>query len=315
MLKKMVKILTIVIVCCLVISMVVDLVISGDFSMFNIFVHIWILLILMIPCIIVYWVAKLSHKMHIRDKLSKHDYKNEQYYREILKKYTPGELSYIDDFKIGAKDVVATLLALEIKGYIDINENIKVLKNDNDNLSRNEKYILDSLVNNKDINLQKYKNRVIEDCYEKKLLESKSIEIKNLISGGIKVFLSYVSIVIILIVIEYLYNELNFEFSIFIGGLALLFCMIYGVAKPISMIRYIRLHLECPIFRTKNAEKINIKIEGLKKYIIDFSNMEQRGKSEVILWEDYLVYAVFLGINTKIVEEINEKVKIINSIV
>lgn len=63
-----------------------------------------------------------------------------------------------------------------------------------------------------------------------------------------------------------------------------------------------------PYLRSKKGNDINEKIEGLRKYIKDFSNLEQKTKEDITLWEDYLIYSIIFGINTQIVEEVWEKI-------
>ncbi len=56
--------------------------------------------------------------------------------------------------------------------------------------------------------------------------------------------------------------------------------------------------------RTEKGNEIAEKINGLKKYINEFSLLSQREKEEVILWEDFLIYAVTLEENEKIIKDI-----------
>ena len=61
-----------------------------------------------------------------------------------------------------------------------------------------------------------------------------------------------------------------------------------------------------PYVRSKSGEEINLKLEGLKNYIKDFSVLKERDKKEIPLWEDYLIYSVLFGINTKITKNLLE---------
>ena len=56
--------------------------------------------------------------------------------------------------------------------------------------------------------------------------------------------------------------------------------------------------------RTKNGNELAEKIAGLKKYINEFSMLSQREKEEIVLWEDFLIYAVLLEENEKIIKDI-----------
>ena len=61
--------------------------------------------------ILIYFGFKFGIKRFKKDKLSKIDFKKyEAYYRDILKVYSPAELSYIDKFEILLEnDIVASL--------------------------------------------------------------------------------------------------------------------------------------------------------------------------------------------------------------
>ena len=61
------------------------------------------------------------------------------------------------------------------------------------------------------------------------------------------------------------------------------------------------------IFTEKGKDEYK-KIAGLKKYIEDYSLMEEKNISSTILWEEYLSYAVAFGIPNKITNKINEKI-------
>ena len=62
-----------------------------------------------------------------------------------------------------------------------------------------------------------------------------------------------------------------------------------------------------PYVRTKIGEQTNEKLEGLKKYLEDFSSLENKSEEELIIWEDYLIYSVIFNQNEKIIKEYEEK--------
>lgn len=45
---------------------------------------------------------------------------------------------------------------------------------------------------------------------------------------------------------------------------------------------------------------------GLKKFLLDFSNIDDKNSQEVILWEDYLIYAQLMGIADKVEEQFSK---------
>lgn len=57
---------------------------------------------------------------------------------------------------------------------------------------------------------------------------------------------------------------------------------------------------------TRKGKEEYVKILGLKKYIEDYSIMEKRDMEEVVLWDNYLVYATAFGIPNKITNRFAE---------
>ena len=83
------------------------------------------IIFILIPLFLKYVTIKLAINNERKEKLAPIDFSKEKgYYREILKTYTPAEISYIDDFKINTKrEIVTTLLNLELKKRIKLMPN------------------------------------------------------------------------------------------------------------------------------------------------------------------------------------------------
>lgn len=56
--------------------------------------------------------------------------------------------------------------------------------------------------------------------------------------------------------------------------------------------------------RTEDGEILTAQISGLKNFIRDFSNLSEAEKEQLILWDDFLIYAVVLEENQRIIEDI-----------
>jgi hypothetical protein len=95
------------------------------------------------------------------------------------------------------------------------------------------------------------------------------------------------------------------------GLLIILFALL--VFMPYSTKVYIEhykiLNMLDPYVRNDEGNIINCKLEGLRKYLVDFSKIEEKTKEQLTLWEEYLIYSVILGINTKVVDEVYDKIK------
>ena len=117
--------------------------------------------------------------------------------------------------------------------------------------------------------------------------------------------------------ISYNYSEIRadkFEYSVvrkafFLNLITAGIISFFGVLILISLyividqIKYIHKNYR----RTIKGKKLLNKAYALKNYLKDYSLIKDRTEEELILWEYYLVYAVVLGVNAKIEDEIIEK--------
>ena len=262
--------------------------------------------------VIFYIGIRFGYSHAYKEKFNKDDVKSESYYREIIDKYSIASLSYIDDFKINNKDIIATVLSLRLKEKIVIENDIKVINNDVSDLEENEKYILECLKKSKEIDFSKFKELVQKDCVNKKLL---SIQFgvfngKYVITYIITAFL----LILINVIMFLLPNDiLNYipawlAILIFLGGIfAFIFMPFIGVVYVFVKGIFNAIN---PFYRTKLGVEINKNIEGLKKYIKDFSNLENKKIKEIELWDEYLIYSVMFNKNKTIIKELEDKIKI-----
>ena len=117
--------------------------------------------------------------------------------------------------------------------------------------------------------------------------------------------------------VSYNYSEIRadkFEYSVvrkafFLNLITAGIISFFGVWILISLyividqIKYIHKNYR----RTIKGKKLLNKAYALKNYLKDYSLIKDRTEEELILWEYYLVYAVVLGVNAKIEDEIIEK--------
>ena len=265
---------------------------------------------------ILYIGVRIAYKKYNKERLDKIDFKNNSYYRDIISKYSPAVLSYIDDFKLEEKDIVATLMSLELKRKLTIKDGIKIINDSEENLDENEKYIFKKLKNNtlKNINMLEFEEKVIKDCLDYNLLEENKDINKKIIK---KVFFS---VCIYILIVAGFFNFPTFYNNIPNKNIAILFLPVMFILffimiiLPFSTIVYIksyyRMNKQNPYIRNKKARNINKKLEGLRKYMKDFSQLSKSQYNEIVLWEDYLIYSVILGQNSKIVKEIMKKINV-----
>ncbi len=63
--------------------------------------------------------------------------------------------------------------------------------------------------------------------------------------------------------------------------------------------------LRAPVRRTAKGEKAARQLYGIKNYIHDFTILGEATRDKVVLWNDFLVYAIVLEENTDIIKEIS----------
>lgn len=67
---------------------------------------------------------------------------------------------------------------------------------------------------------------------------------------------------------------------------------------------YKRIEVNNRYERTNEGKVLVEQIAGIKNYIHDFSLLSEKDKENIILWQDFLVYAVLLEENEKIIDDI-----------
>lgn len=266
---------------------------------------------------IIYFGIKAGYKKYNKEKLEKIDYKNDTYFRDIIPELSPAVLSYIDDFQLEEKDIVATLLGLQMKKKIEISNKIEIKDSNEEGLTENEKYVFQNLKNKttRNINMTVFEQKVISDCKQKGLLEEKENIKKEVIKKIIFGVIMYVIIIIAFNKLIDISNKYIPDNGLIVITTILLFLILFLVMAiyPYKTVIYIKTYYFMnklnPYIRNKKAKEINSKLEGLRKYIKDYSMIDERKKEELNVWEDYLIYSVVLGENTQIVKDVMEIIK------
>ncbi|NEG89425.1 DUF2207 domain-containing protein [Bifidobacterium aerophilum] len=84
------------------------------------------------------------------------------------------------------------------------------------------------------------------------------------------------------------------------GNAALLLC----VAAPIMFFSLFALICAKHIALTTAGQRIAGQVNGLYRYLVDFSNFSDRGAADLVLWDRYLVYAAAFGISERVLREL-----------
>ena len=249
----------------------------------------WMLLITI--CLAIRIVISKAYK----SKLSKIDLKNDNYYREIIHKYSPAVLKYIDNFEFGDAIIIVILMGLKLKGII--NSELEIINKDLSKLDLNEKYICININKLKNINIEKLECTIIHDCNKHKLLEDDKS--KKDISGKLIAFF-IIGLPLIIIILGGISNML-LVFAVAIAEIMLIVFVVYYTA--FDAVNYLK-----PYKRTQKGEAVNEKLEGLKNFLEEYSSLENKSAEELALWEDYLIYSVMFNQNEKIIKQYQEKI-------
>ena len=256
-----------------------------------------------------------------------------KYYREIPRKNaTPAQALFVDRNAIStftAKEMgrifSATLLHLCLKKYIEFESNpetknnitIKILNKEAEGLERSEAEVLQYVVGAAKTQdqitvkeLEKYMKRYYtglirtKDDIEKstkKELEQNGIynekEAKEKSKYTTSTFASIFSIGVIAVMllpflIEYIYGNILWL------GIATL--ILLAIVKSIASHQYGK-KLNPLTEKGLNEQAM---WKGLKKYMEEFSLLDKREVPELVLWEEFLVYATVFGIADKVLKQL-----------
>ena len=244
-------------------------------------------------------------------KNSKFEQKNLEYCREHLNNLSPSLLSYLDNFELEyEKDICAHILKLIYEKYISIENNQFIITNKDTNmLSQSDLFILNSIKARK-INFMfknQYEKVIEQEAKEQNLITNKNEQTGKFILQffGLNFLTVFFGQFAIAFTIK---NIQNFSFIFILIDIVLMF--LPGIIMVYMFIKiFIAFHSKYNLIRTKKGNQILKNAKGLKKFLQDFSNLDNSTWKEVYTRDYYLIYAVVFGINEKIPKEIIEMLK------
>lgn len=295
--------------------------------------YILIFIMMTLP-VTVFLLARKS--VDIEKELKNKKYTSRQkvtYYRDKLNGISPTTISLMHNLEVEEdKDLTATILKLQLNGNIVINGNeIVVVSEDTSKLLPSEEILLEELKTGK------LRRSYIEDWKNQAVVEAKAQGyLKEKKSS--KVVVRKKIIVAILFLISLLYfikcaepvmnsideilkmdisEEMTFfdipahdESGMFIDVLSKivkLFVSIIGIFG--CPILYFIFHVmykfqKDELKRTYKGEALTDEILGMKRFLKDFSMLNEADKEALGLWDEFLIYAIVLGENEKIIDDI-----------
>ncbi|MDE7422607.1 MAG: DUF2207 domain-containing protein [Lachnospiraceae bacterium] len=272
-----------------------------------------------------------------------------EYFRDTWKDMSPATISLLMNLNIEReKDKIATLLSLEQKKYLTLEDGkIQIKNKQNKMLMDSERKMLDILKtgNMNHRTMREWEKTCIDEAVHGGFIKYNKDKKRFLI--GIARYI----IAFIVCMMAFSYSDKNFDkisndveeklapykhtednknmtldeeiqlieeelatpeiasiMLLLSIMMACIFAMICLFILPIAFLVYIIAYFKsAPRFkRTHKGKLYTEEIAGMKNFIHDFSNLNQADKEQLILWDEFLIYAVVLEENKKIVYEISK---------
>lgn len=281
----------------------------------------YILSMLQFPMIILAAVlgTQVGKARRIHDDSTFVPVQNIDYYRDTLDEINPAIASLLIDLDIYGKDIVATLLRMQNKKAIFIKKNgdIGVTTTNTKELDNSETGLL-KLIETKKLNdkraLLRWKQNRFQEAERLGYIQKKAANKDKTMDTYIVIAVFGVFIAIILWGV-FLSSDLYRVKSVFDFIKMSAWLLMADVFSFVPF--YIAFKKKSYRFRgdvlwerTALGNEMAEKIAGLLRFIHEFSILSEAEKEQAVLWDDYLVYAIVLEENEKIVGEISKQYKI-----
>lgn len=259
---------------------------------------------------IIYCIIKAIYKIKNVDI----DLTNDEFERELDKLYPPAIVSFIYNMQIEFyRDYTATILQLYVKKYIDIvdfNEDVKIYKGNNtdfNKLVKHEKYVYECVINNVKFDEEEFRKLIIEDAKSAELIiEEDSISNKKRL--GISI-VAIIGTFILSMIIEKMekFNEI-LEIIEDILLLTIMIEILFGTG----------LYKKCCTILVgsvkgyklkKNGKELLKRSKRLKNYLKQYTLISEKNIDFVQLLNEYMPYALSLGVADEVEKYIKENEK------
>lgn len=263
-------------------------------------------------------------------KVSKRTYKakfNGKYYRELPEDYGPtimNKVLHTSNGETSTYDMLATLLDLVTRNYVEIipiqkegkkkpdDYLLKLIKTDLTDLNNIEKYFLEELifVDSPEIALKELRDKnsktleateksikaynkwseiIEETAKEKGLIKTNKTKIwKDVLKCACSLLLT-ISVIV--------FGGITGFDDVFGAG-------IMGTIIGIFEFTVVVVLISEMASRTEKAIEHKAMWKAFKKFLLDFSKLDEHDFKSIAIWEHYLVYATALGISKKVIKEL-----------
>ena len=273
--------------------------------------YLWVFnIIILIATPLYYFIHSLREKNKSRKLENKTIIKNIDfdYYREIMHEHSPALLSFILDGTEPNKDLIASIIYLVNKGYLEFTaeNNVQRTEKDERDLPEDLQFICNNI--KEMLDTENTKTQTLKSGLEVRrstALSIKWVEIlekqakeKGLVTERTEYRLTSFLTIICLLEIPYT--------MILEDTLLGMFC---GFIVFVLMLLKTGAHSENKWVKTQKGFDIYTKIIGLKNYLKDYSMISERELKEISIWEDYLVYAIMFNNTSNLNKEAMELYK------
>lgn len=337
--SKWKKIDAIVISCILIFSLIsvifANHYIVEDMSYLIFIFMVFFIIFTSMPLIMIYLAIRTAIKNNQRKNVVFETVDNIDYYRDNLGEISPATISILMDLDIeNDKDICAMLLYYKSKEIIDLDENKNVVIKNTTSLKESDLMFLNWLKNKNPLILQQWKNLVTAEAVKDGYLHGKNnykFSKGCLLPITMFIILAIIGICLVISIFNgNNINEIKLEYdavtemtslgeqlkliinnpvmlSFIIKILFLILIIVIGNAMPLFSIIYFvtSVFTTKRVKRTKLGNQLTEKIYAMKNFIHDFGNLSEKTKEHLVLWDYFLIYAIVLEENDKIVNEIS----------
>ncbi|MGG5317783.1 DUF2207 family protein [Enterococcus sp. AZ072] len=261
------------------------------------------------------------------------------YFRETFPQLTPAMISLLTDLELEVeKDVAASLLFYQFLEVVTIDDqgNIRLLTLEHPQLQGSDRILLKKLVQGKidKETLNRWEKQATQEAIDAGYIKSSLPSVEKKLSSGVFSGCLLPSILLVSIGLaarESFISTKLIEFQELIShapeenvALMLLFFSdpqklgLLGLILGLGLMAFLAFFLpvgtiiQCSIkkknqnkyVRTLKGEALTEQLYGMKRFLHDFSELSYAQKEQLILWEEFLIYAVVLEENQQIVDEL-----------
>ena len=233
-------------------------------------------------------IQKIKENKIIKKYEPKYKFTNYKYYRDIVGDIPPAMLSIIYNRHINTEDqIISTIIYLNEKQVINIENNKIIVMNNQDQLLEHEKNIIEYLngkINNYEFSSD-YSSLLMTDLEKQGYVVTKANDFVDMTElMQLTVIWIMISLIILMPIIAPLIEM----------GVLLIFPYVFAIIS-ISFYKLISKKI-IPVIRTDKALELSSKLNGLKNFLKDFTIISDKQIEEIKIYDDYILYGIIFDL-------------------